>query len=342
MKFLAYLTKGLNDVAKKEILSKIPEASIEEKSKKYLIFKADESCITDITSLKTVDDAHILLKFKNFDEVPGTETIVESFPDESLAWARNTIEEFRDLEDDFSITISKYKNNTADLDRIEQEVSDHIEKSTGANYLQDSHSNFDIRIHLEKKNLLVSARLTEKPLYFRDYWKQGRKGSLKTSVAAALCNVPNISEGDKLVDNFCGAGTILCEGSIQGADVYGGDIDRDAVQCARKNLQEVSKESLSQVKRLDATSTDHPDNYFDVAVSNFPWGHQVDINAVKLYSKAIEEYSRILKKNGEIVILGDHPELAEKYLKKHFEQPRIEKFQLGFLGQTPTVIHATL
>ncbi|MFB6115850.1 MAG: TRM11 family methyltransferase, partial [Candidatus Nanohalobium sp.] len=241
------------------------------------------------------------------------------------------------VDDVFSLTTSKYRNENVDMEVFEDKVSETLEKSTGASFEESRHSNFDIRVHFEEENMLVSVRLTEKPLYFREYWQQGRKGSLKTSIAAGLCRIADIEEGNKLVDNFCGAGTILCEAEVQGAEVSGGDIDREAVQCTRENLKELDGEAANRVKKLNATLTSQPDNYFDIAVSNFPWGDQVDLNAVELYSEAIREYSRILKDDGKIVILGKHPDLAEKYLRKNFTDHEIESFQLGFLGQNPTV-----
>lgn len=341
MKFLAYLTKGLKGIARDEVREKVPEAQIERSSEKYLVFSAEKDSINKILELRVVDDAHVLLKFQKFDEKPDTGKAVENIPLEEISKARELIEGFRSVEDVFSLTTSKYRNENIDLEVLEEKVSENLEKSTGSEFKESRHSNFDIRIHFEEKNMLVSVRLTEKPLYFRDYWQQGKKGSLKTSIAAGICRTANIEDGDKLVDNFCGAGTILCEAATQGAEVSGGDIDRGAVQTTRQNLKELDGEAENRVKKLDAKSTDHPDNYFDIAVSNFPWGDQVDLNAVELYSEAIEEYSRILKKNSEIVILGKHPELAEKYIKKNFPQHEIKQFDLGFLGQTPTVTYAT-
>jgi 23S rRNA G2445 N2-methylase RlmL len=340
MKFLAYLTKGLKDIAKEEILEKVSEAEIERSSEKYLVFSAEESSIEHILDLRTVDDAHILLNFKQFEEKPDVEKAIENFPIEDITETRKLIEGFRSVDDVFSLTNSKYRNGSIDLELLEQNLSETLENSTEYDFVDNQHSNFDIRTHFEKKNMLVSVRLTEKPLYFRDYWQKGRKGSLKTSIAAALTAVARPSEKHKLVDNFCGAGTILCEAEVQGAEVSGGDIDREAVQCTRGNLKELDAEAANRVKKIDAASTSQPDDYFDIAVSNFPWGDQVDLNAVELYSEAIEEYARILKEDSRIVILGKHPDLAKKYLRKNFPDHDINRFQLGFLGQNPTVTYA--
>lgn len=340
MKFLAYLTKGVKEIALDEILEKVSKAEIERSSVKYLIFNAEEESIEQILELRTVDDVHLLLDFEKFEERPDMERAVEELSLNDVVGAKNVIEDIRSVDDVFSLTTSKYGNKNVDLELLEEELSESLESFLDAKFVKNQHSNFDIRIHFEEENMLVSVRLTEKPLYFRGYWQRGKKGSLKTSVAAALVRLANLSKGERLVDNFCGAGTVLCEAKVQGAKVSGGDIDRQAVLCARENLKQLDSKAANRVKRLDATSTSHPDSYFEAAVSNLPWGDQVNLKAVKLYSEAIQEYARILKENGKIVILGDHPDLAEKHIRNNFPRHEIKRLQLGFLGQTPTVLYA--
>ncbi|MDY6773572.1 MAG: methyltransferase domain-containing protein [Candidatus Nanohaloarchaea archaeon] len=249
------------------------------------------------------------------------------------------ITSFRDVDETFSITSSRYRNSI-DLHRMEDNLVNEIQDRTGWRYTEDSHSNFDIRVHVEFKNVLVSVRLTEKPLYYRSYWTCGRKGSLKTSVAAAMCKLADPEPGSKMVDNFCGAGTILCEGERQGMKPFGGDIDSEAVECSRTNLRENAPETANQVKTLDAKATGWPDSYFDLAASNLPWGKQVELNAVELYSQSISEYARILKDQGKVVLLCKMPDLAEKHLRKNFPDHNIDRFRLGFLGQKPWIVYA--
>ncbi|EHK01476.1 putative RNA methylase [Candidatus Haloredivivus sp. G17] len=124
-------------------------------------------------------------------------------------------------------------------------------------------SKIDFRVHLEQRRILYSVRIDSRPLYFREYREKGRKGSLKPSIAAGLVEMADVKPGQKIVDNFAGAGTILCEAQLQGLEVYGGDIDRDAVKCSRENLSNISEEASNQIKRLDGRDSPHPDNCFD-------------------------------------------------------------------------------
>ena len=181
----------------------------------------------------------------------------------------------------------------------------------------------------------------KKSLYKRKYRKCELKGALKPTIAAALCYLIFPKKGEKLVDNFCGSGTILCEGFLYGLDPYGGDISPEAVSCACENIKQLSPNLMTHIKCLDAKKTNWPDSYFDHAISNLPWGKQVNLEGVvKLYSSTIAEYARILKEDGSIVLLGMKPNLIIKHLKKNFPNYKIEKFKIGFLGQNPWVVSA--
>lgn len=338
MKYLFYITKGLNSIVKKEVTDKFEDLKIEDESDKYLICSG-KKFTKDITNVRSADDVHLVISIRDFDERPENSQIIDLVYDSDIKSAVSDIKSLRSIEK-FSLTVSKYKNEKADLDEIEEALKDAV-KDLELEFSRSSRqSDIDFRLHLEKNRVLLSARITEKPLYFRDYWEEGRKGSLKTSIASALVQIGEPIAGEKFVDNFCGAGTIVCEAQREGLDIHGGDIEREAVECTRTNLSNLDKQACKNVKRLDARNTDFPDDYFDLAVSNFPWGKQVDLDAVDLYNNALEEYRRILKENGRIVILGDEPDLCRKHIKKNFPDYEIEEFKLGFLGQTPTVLYA--
>lgn len=340
MRFLAYITKGLEPIVRHELRQKIPGADIERTSDKYLIFEADRKDVPAILELRTVDDVHILLKFHEHGQKPDEEQVVEEIPVAELDETRDFLESLRDTGEKFSLTVSRYRNPHGDPEKLESILTTRLEAALEMRKIGGRSSRFDIRVHVEEKNTIISSRLTEKPLYYRDYWDQGRKGSLKTSIAAALCRLTGPEPGDRLVDNFCGAGTILCEGKLQEMEPHGGDIDREAVKCAHRNMDNLSPETSKNIKQVDAISTGRPDSYFDIAVSNLPWGKQVELDTVKLYSRSIKEYSRILKDDACIALLCTEPELAVKHLKKNFPGHRTGRFQLGFLGQNPWVTYA--
>ncbi|MFB6209339.1 MAG: TRM11 family methyltransferase [Candidatus Nanohaloarchaea archaeon] len=187
--------------------------------------------------------------------------------------------------------------------------------------------------------MLVSARICRKPLYHREYWNEGVRGSLRTSVAASLVRLVHPGREAKIVDNLCGSGTILCEAEKMGLESYGGDRDEEAIASTKENIVEISQDAAERINNQDARSTEYPDNEFEIAVSNLPWGKQVDSGS-DLFPGVMEEYSRILKPDGRIVLLNNHRELVGKYLRENFPGHETGGIRLGMLGQQPVVSYA--
>lgn len=337
MRFLAYITKGLDRIVQHELLESVPSAEVLRVSDKYIVFSAPKGSISDLLNLRTVDDLHYLLSFEQYDEKPDTETVLENFSSNNIPGAVDLVRSSRNLTDTVSVTTSRYKNDRIDKEELKTTLGSRLARELSSEYTKRDHSNLDIRVHVEQQNVIESVRLTEKPLYYRGYKQYSREGSLKPSIAAALVRLTGPEPGDKLVDNFCGVGTILCEGALQGLEPHGGDINEEAVRYAEAHLRSLSREWVRNVNVLNATSSKLPDDYFDLAVSNIPWGEQLDLNAVQLYSQAIPEYARIVKEGGSVILLGPKPDLVEKHLKENFPEHNVGQFRLGFLGQHPWV-----
>src|SRR3989344_5187665 len=60
MKFIAYTVKGLEKIAKKEILEEVANVEVEEMGDKYIIFEAEIEKL-DLNKLRAIDDVGILL-----------------------------------------------------------------------------------------------------------------------------------------------------------------------------------------------------------------------------------------------------------------------------------------
>lgn len=341
LNFLVFTTKGLGQISEKEIRTQFPGVNFIFNSDKYIAFSIKDISPKSLLKLKTVDDVHFLVAyFRNFENI-SEDFIVDNLPFSALNNAKNFIQKIRKVDDTFSITVSKHKNNQINLESLKVKIAQKFSEQTKNTYTEREHSNFDIRIHLDSSSVFYSCRIPKTGLYDRSYRKCKKEGALKPPIAAALCMLLDPKEGKRLVDNFCGTGTILCEAKMQGLVPYGGDIDEDKVSCAKTNISNISLEVQQNIKVLDAASTKWPDKYFDYAISNYPWGKQVALDRiVKLYSETISEYARILKDDGSIILLGIKPDLMAKHLKKNFPNHEIKQFKIGFLGQTPWISYA--
>lgn len=73
----------------------------------------------------------------------------------------------------------------------------------------------------------------------RDMEKPIRREELSISprLSKILINLAGLKKGDTLYDPFCGIGVILSESLLQGINVIGSDINKEAIKNAKKNLE---------------------------------------------------------------------------------------------------------
>ncbi len=333
MKYIAYTVKGLEDVARQEIKDLIREVNFADLKPKRIIFETNDT--NALTSLKTIDDICLLLVTS---EVSNVDEVLDTFKDINLEAAREHIEQYRKIGDTFSVTFSLAKTKIK-TEELQSSLSKIISERYNWEYTELDHSNFDVRVFIDNKELYVSVRLTEKPLFHRSYRTVSSKGGLRPSIAAALVKLATMDSKGTVVDNFCGSGTILAEAYLAGNDIYGGDIENTAVEATLQNLSNLGCKTDGKIKRLDALKAPWKDNQFDFAISNLPWDKQIEIKSVTdLYVGSLSEYARILKPDGRLCLLVSKPDLLIKHAKTFFPKKKIEKIQIGFLGQTPSII----
>jgi len=338
MKYIAFTTKGLENIVQKELVNY--NCSIIEQSIKTIVFESNTD-IGQLVKLKTIDDLCIyideikdLLKNENAVSIITSRLINTDFSQIII-----TLNSFREIKpNNFSITASVFgtKYNTSIL---AEKLSKALINRRKWEYTPKSHENFDIRVSVTKNHAIIGVRVTEKSLHHRDYKQYLKKGSLRPTIAAAMVfETNNNKNGLKIVDNFCGSGTILCEALLAGNKVYGGDIDKESVEFTKKNLMNIKKGDY-EIKVQDAIKTSWTNDFFDCAISNLPWDKQIQVDKLTtLYSKTIVEYKRILKPNAAICLLGIKPDFIVSQIKKVFNYKNIQVFKLGYLGQKPYVV----
>ena len=190
MKFVAYVVKGLEDFAIQEVKETLKDVEIQSLWDKYILFESTSS-FRDISNLRLIDDVGLLSDIPELDN------------------AKNLLAKFRKLDDSFSITLSIIKTDF-DKDLFLSNLVNEIEGKYKWTYTPKSHENFDIRIFINQDIGHVSVRLFKESLMHRSYKKVSNFGALRPTVASAMVSIStNNHPGLKVVDNFCGSGTIL-------------------------------------------------------------------------------------------------------------------------------------
>ncbi|MDD5528169.1 MAG: methyltransferase domain-containing protein [Patescibacteria group bacterium] len=206
-----------------------------------------------------------------------------------------------------------------------------------------------------------------KELSFRDFGRPERddqSGMIPPKLAQIMLNLSgkinnNIShsaetnpecqpsqEGTHLLDPFCGSGTILMEALLLGIkNVVGADISEKAIADTKKNLAWVGEKKLniqyqiSNIKLFNISameiSKNIPHNSIDAIVTEPYLGPQrgnpdpvkTKIELEKLYSAALNEFKKILKPDGRVVMIfpvraeGERPDF-------HFLNPSLDGWQV--------------
>ncbi|MEA3449519.1 MAG: DNA methyltransferase [Patescibacteria group bacterium] len=179
----------------------------------------------------------------------------------------------------------------------------------------------------DENKLLLGKTLAVQPfkdLSFHDYGRPARdnhSGMLPPKLAQIMVNLSSIKPANniKILDPFCGSGTILMEAMLMGyPNLIGSDISQKAVEDTQKNLNWMGRKLRNsnyelKIKNCDAKqlSTFIPLNSVDAIITEPYLGPQrgkVDLNKVipeleKLYSAVIKEFYQILKPSGLLVMI---------------------------------------
>lgn len=343
-KFIAYCTKGLEGLVWEEIRSTIVDADLLETSSKRILFESSSDFIA-LTSLKTVDDLGLFID--KIEYVEHFDSLLKNILALEFVEIKQLLQQYREiLNNTFSFTIGFVGITNFTAVSLKQRLAENIAKKFDWVYTAFDHTNFDIRIFIDHTAAYISVRLTKESLYVRSYKQYAKPGSLKPTVAAAMVmlvskgiGVRGKGEVNRVVDDFCGSGTILCEALSLKNEVYGGDLDAESALITRNNLRNLGFTNEDHIKHMDATKTHWPGKFFDCAISNLPWDKQIPVKSItNLYSGCLEEYKRIVKSNGTICLLVTKPELLIKHAKAMFANATIETIPISFQGQQPTIV----
>ncbi|TCO18563.1 putative RNA methylase family UPF0020 [Kribbella steppae] len=159
----------------------------------------------------------------------------------------------------------------------------------------------DWRVVLDGTTMWVGVRPFDVPLHRREYRRHTVTGSLHPPVAAAMARIANIGEGHRVVDPFCGAGTLLLEAqAIAPSATYLG-IDKATIAAARANTADHAPIHWRTGNARALAGQ------FDRIVTNPPWDVRLGIGDLAPY---LNQWRRVLKPDGLVVAILNHEQAA--------------------------------
>lgn len=334
MELMAVTTRGLENVSADE-MGRIAGLNLSQVAYRrvHAAFSGEPA---DLLDLRTVDDIFLHLAAWE-DLIPqraGLAQLTELAGTLAFTEALGAVARVRPLgaEPVFSVTANFVGKRKYNADEIKEAVAAGVGDRTSWRYAAENESDLNLRVFIEHDRADVGLRLAAASLGRRAYRQANLPGSLKPPVAAAMLRMAGVLPGDSLLDPFCGAGTILIEAALAGADARGGDNDPLALTAARENAARAGV-SLT-LEEWDSRHLPLEGRSVARVVTNLPWGRQVEVDegTAALYRQACAEIDRVLTSNGEIVILTDQPDLLA--FPRH---PVVTRTEISLFGQTPVI-----
>ena len=205
---------------------------------------------------------------------------------------------------------------------------------------EDAHA--EIWLTIRGKVAVCGVRLSDREMRHRTYKSEHLPASLRPSLAAAMVRLGGASPGMTVLDPMCGGGTILAEQIALSrarkagiVEVWGGDLDANALAMAGENVRRVGPCSLG---RWDARSLPFAPGSVDRVVCNPPFGKQLSSpkEIGPLYRALVREIDRALRPNGRVVLLASDPEPLREPIRRAGWEPK-RQMEIQILGQDATL-----
>jgi len=137
-----------------------------------------------------------------------------------------------------------------------------------------SHYEVELRLQRAKTKVGLFLKLTEEPDARFDYRQSDVPAAMHPATAAGIVQMAKRKrERGRVLDPFCGCGTLLFERSRSGipfGELVGSDISGNAVEAAKANLDHSGEKGLT-FRRGDVRSV-RLEGRFDELISNLPYG----------------------------------------------------------------------
>lgn len=239
----------------------------------------------------------------------------------------------------FRITSRRVGNHdfgSMDVQRVAGEVM--VNKyGTGVNL---NHPDLNVRVDVYDQTLMVGLQVTRQSLINRHNRTYIPRISLKPHVAYSLVKLAATYAHQplgKVLDPFCGSGTILLEAAqcYPDLELFGSDLYEDVIEGARQNAQAAGFEDRIKLVRSDVFELDqvYSSNSFDAIITNPPFG--IKLSKTKFfpnfYQNVLHQADQVLKPGGILVILSLKWSVLRSQVKKQgrFAIKELRKIETG-------------
>lgn len=319
--FYAMTMPGIETLAFNEIRSHAPDVELIKFSRGMVQFRA--SVVPDVLlRLRTVEDVFVTLvhitgigRGGNALRVFHSATLRSDVNTALATWRRA-----RKAAQPKTWRVVSQMHGTHNFRRVDagQAVSDALKQllPRGMRYVDDD-ADLECWLWISGTEALVGMRLSDATMRHRTYKREHLPASLRPTVAAAMGWLARPMPDDIVLDPLCGAGTVLIERALLAPykQVIGGDVREEAVEIARRNARAAHVSAIWQT--WDARSLPLESESVTRILTNLPFGKQIGSHEqnVSLYKKLVQEFGRVLTKDGLLVTLTSEDRIWETNLR---------------------------
>jgi len=308
-RYFAQVQKGLEDVARDELEElgcfdcKIGYLGIYFNADKKTLYKVNYSATTIIRVLAS------LFSFTVHSEDMLYKRIVDFDWDKILSLKSTFLISS-------SVSKSKIKHSQFAALRVKDGIADFFQnKYKKRPYVDKDNPDVIINLNINNNKVIISLDTTGFPMYKRGYRNQTVPAPIAETLAATMLRISGWDGTTKLVDPFCGSGTILAEGLMKYSNIpsgfyrkkfgffhlpdfdrgiwksvkdsytfkalpenliIGSDISKNAISAARKNMELFKDGRNVVIKRRDFKNHEGFENA--TIVTNLPYGKRIGDN----------------------------------------------------------------
>lgn len=335
MRLLARTARGVEWVAAAEVRG-VLGATVQAVGHRELRFAMD-TLSPDVVRLGTVDDALLVIG-----DAAAFGHMRSELPRIGAAAALSAIDEAPALlrairripaHPRFDVTATFLGKRNFNRFEIEDVVGEALSGHTGWSYASrregpPTHTQLTVRVHLGSDSTVFAVRIAEAPLHRRAYRQHSRSASLRPPVARVIALLTGLRQGARLLDPFCGAGTIPIEAMLAapGVRAFGSDVNPAVVPLARQNAQAAG--TATTFTLTNACALPAADGSVDCLATNPPWGEGVMMTGS--FGSAWAEVRRVLASDARVAMIGP-PELLDQ-CERSLGIPRVLTQPLRVLG----------
>ena len=177
--------------------------------------------------------------------------------------------------------------------------------------------------HQLDNNLLANFSIFMKRLTLRSSWEKTlHKGELPPPLAWTLCRLAQLKHSDKVLDPFCGYGSIP-EEAFKHFHITNFTACDDNAEAAKYTQARFKKRKLGEFIFYQTDFLKLPSlvnaNSFDAIITDPPWGQFKENTNDSFLEKMFKTFDKLLKNGGRAAVLYANNENFLKAIPKNFE-----------------------